>query len=176
VSQTAPGDGSVGGEKKNEPGGGGGSLAGNVNTYEQSKCQRAYYWTGNLSKLESSINNRGFTTQQEADRFFSQMITMFGTINSELAGFKGYYFTLNASSFQSGWDKLSSNDFLGIFNWEPRRKYLVSRIQVAENRLGSVWNNPTSCPNTAGKSAKQASVPPIRQQRPRQVSSPVNLL
>jgi hypothetical protein len=152
--------------------------SGTVSTYDQSKCQRAYFWTGNLSKLESSIQNRGFTSRQEADKFLSQMLTMFGTINTELNGFKEYYSTFNAGNFQKSWDALSKNDVLGLFNWEPRRKFLVTSIQTVQNRLGSVWNDPKSCPNTAGKSAKQALSGAARQQqqRPRQVSAPTNLL
>jgi hypothetical protein len=171
---------------KDEKGGGGGSSTQDrAQSYNETRCQRAYYWTGSFAQEKNPISQSSaeFITNDQWERWFSTFITKLQTSFTELRGFSEFWTELSPGKLQGEWDNLKKtydrNFFLGGINGTVRKQFLLDNIQKTQNRLGSIWNNKTTCPNTAGKSASQSltSPNPTTQNRTRSggFASPRNL-
>ena len=171
--------------KDDKGGGGGSSTQDRTQSYNDTRCQRAYYWTGSLAREKNPISQSSaeFITNDQWERWFSTFITKLQTIFTELRGFSEFWTELNAGKLQNEWDSLKKtydrNFFLGGINGTVRKQFLLDNIQKTQNRLGAVWNNKTTCPNTAGKSVTQSLTRPNpttqNRTRSRGSASPRNL-
>jgi hypothetical protein len=148
----------------NSPGGGS-PLA--SQTYDQRKCQRAYFYAGLFKQFETRINevNIFFGSRDDTRRIASEFLIKFQDATQELG--TDFAAPSEATRIYGGIENiLDPNRPEGRLDGRQIKGYVNGYIVDAYNRARNIYNNQSSCPGTYGKTVLQ---------RPVSISSPTNL-
>jgi hypothetical protein len=148
----------------NSPGGGS-PLA--SQTYDQRKCQRAYFYAGLFKQFETRVNevNIFFGSRDDTRRIASEFLIKFQDATQELG--TDFANTSEATRMYGRIENiLDPNRPEGRLDGRQIKGYVNGYIVDAYNRARNIYNNQSSCPGTYGKTVLQ---------RPVSISSPTNL-
>jgi hypothetical protein len=148
----------------NSPGGGS-PLA--SQTYDQRKCQRAYFYAGLFKQFETRVNevNINFRPRENISRIASEFLIKFQDATQELG--TDFAAPSEATRIYGRIENiLDPNRPEGRLLGGQLKGYVNGYIVDAYNRARNIYNNQSSCPGTYGKTVLQ---------RPVSISSPTNL-
>jgi hypothetical protein len=165
---------------KDQPGGGGGRpdpLA--SQTYDQRKCQRAYFYAGLFKQFESKINNQGagrfrpsftnilFATREETRRISSEFLVKYQDAVQELGS--DFSSPSEATRIYSRIENiLNPNRPEGRLDGNQIKSYVNGYISEAFRKAETIYKNSTKCPGTSGAAV-------LQRQTPSALSNPTNL-
>lgn len=121
-----------------------------VNTYDQQRCQRAYYYTGQFYKHIQNINNVNFLigTRGDFSRISTAFLVDFQSAVTELGS--SFASQSRATEIKKRIDDiLNPNRSGGRYDGGQIKGFINGYINEAINKATSIAGNTTKCPKTS---------------------------